>query len=74
MQQEVYLQIKNLHRWAQILWTLVGRPAGGWAEGDEENWDRAIGIIEEEIVKSKGFYYTEEGEPRVKALVNICCC
>jgi hypothetical protein len=71
LQQEVFLHIKDLHRWAEILWTLMGRPAGGWVEGDEENWDLAMAIIEQRIVNTEGFYYTEKGEPRVKMLANI---
>jgi hypothetical protein len=70
-QQEVFPQVKDLHRWAQILWSLMGRPADGWVERDEENWDRAVETIEERIVKTEGFYYTENGEPRVGMLVNI---
>jgi len=49
----------------------MGRPADGWMEGDEESWDRVVEIIEEQIVETEGFYYVEEGEPRVRMLVNI---
>jgi ubiquinone/menaquinone biosynthesis C-methylase UbiE len=54
-QQEVFPHVKDLHRWAQILWALMGRPAAGWVETDEENWDRAVDTIEERIVKTDGF-------------------
>lgn len=36
-----------------------------------KNWIRAVQTIEEEVVKSEGFHYAEDGEPRVKSLVNI---
>jgi hypothetical protein len=49
----------------------MGRPAAGWVETDEENWDRAVDTIEERIVKTEGFYYTEKGAPRARMLVNI---
>jgi ubiquinone/menaquinone biosynthesis C-methylase UbiE len=70
-QQEVFPQIKDLDRWSQVLWTLMGRPADGWVEGDEGNWDYAVETIKERIVRTEGFHYTEEGEPRVKMMANI---
>jgi hypothetical protein len=57
-----------------IVWSLMGRPADGWVERDEENWDHAVEVIEERIVKTKGFYYAENGEPRVRVAGQYCHC
>lgn len=70
-EQEVFSQIKDLHRWAQVLWALMGRPADGWVEGDEENWDHAVETIEQRIVKTEEFYFTEKREPQMRTVADI---
>jgi hypothetical protein len=47
------------------------RPTDGWVDGDEDNWDYAVEMIKEEIVSTKGFHYTEEGDPRIRTVASI---
>jgi SAM-dependent methyltransferase len=53
---ETVNEIKDgLMEWEEQTWSVLGRPAGGWLESDEERWDEAIGIFRTELRKDPGF-------------------
>jgi ubiquinone/menaquinone biosynthesis C-methylase UbiE len=67
----VDIEVKDIDRWSNVMWTLMGRPAGGWQEGDEEKWDAATALIRENCRKSRDFHTTADGECRIRNWVNI---
>jgi hypothetical protein len=38
----------------EIMWSTPGRMESGWIESDEERWDEAIRVFEEEIRRQEG--------------------
>ena len=70
-QKEVFMDIRDMDRWSQVVWTLTGRPADGWMEKDEDMWEEATKLIRESIRQSKGFQVTETGECGMRCVVNI---
>jgi hypothetical protein len=70
-QKEVCIELGDLSRWSQVAWTLVGRPAEGWEEKDEERWDNATNILREDMRKSKGFKTLDGGGFQMRCLVNV---
>jgi ubiquinone/menaquinone biosynthesis C-methylase UbiE len=70
-QKEVFMDIRDMDRWSQVVWTLAGRPADGWMEKDEDMWEEATKLIKESIRQSKGFQVTETGECGMRCVVNI---
>jgi ubiquinone/menaquinone biosynthesis C-methylase UbiE len=69
--RQVDIEVKDMDRWSNIMWTLIGRPVGGWQEGDEEKWDTATAFIREHCRKSKDFYIMADGESRIRNYVNV---
>jgi ubiquinone/menaquinone biosynthesis C-methylase UbiE len=67
----VDIKVKDMDRWSNIMWTLIGRPVGGWQEGDEEKWGTATAFLREQCRKSKDFRTTADGESRIRNWVNV---
>ena len=59
-------------RYANMLWSFIGGTgAEGWLESDEQNWDRAIAIVLEELRKTDGFRELDGGRLELKFVANI---
>jgi ubiquinone/menaquinone biosynthesis C-methylase UbiE len=65
------IEVKDMDRWSNVMWTLIGRPKEGWQEGDEEQWDMATARIREHCRQSKDFHTTADGECRIRNWVNV---
>lgn len=67
----VDIEVKDMDRWSNVMWTLIGRPTEGWQEGDEEEWATATAIVREHCRNSKDFRTTADGECRIRNWVNV---
>jgi len=53
----VDIKIKDIDRWSNVMWTLIGPPVGGWQEGDEEKWDTATAFGALPTKQGFSYYY-----------------
>ena len=70
-QKEAYLKIKDVHRWVVYAWSLLGEPESRWQPKDENDWDTAISILEEQLKNLKEYESIGEGGARIRMLSNI---
>lgn len=67
---DVWVEIKDLQRFANVVWAVTGQPSTGWTEEDEQNWDKAISTIITGLQKGKGKWFIEkDGTHRVRMIV-----
>ncbi|KAI0517002.1 S-adenosyl-L-methionine-dependent methyltransferase [Xylaria bambusicola] len=59
LQQQV--PVGDLGSFARTSWSWLGRPEEGWCSDDEENWESAVAVIEQEWKKSPGFEQLDDG-------------
>ncbi|KAI1647336.1 S-adenosyl-L-methionine-dependent methyltransferase [Daldinia loculata] len=67
---KVYINVEDTERLAQVMWSFLGRPASGWLESDEENWDRAIETIRKSFLEDKGYTMSESGQLKIELVAN----
>lgn len=53
-QKQVFMQIADPVRWANLAWTFLGTPPTGWSQTDEEQWNDAVREIIVQLKKTKG--------------------
>lgn len=71
-QAETYVTTSEINRYANMLWSFIGgTSSAGWLESDEENWDTAIEIIKEELLKTPGAEKVDGGGLKLKFVANI---
>lgn len=59
-------------RYFNMLWSFTGGTgAAGWLESDEDNWDKALQVLKEEVSKTNGYQELADGHIKLKFLVNI---
>lgn len=69
---DVYCTTPELAHFATLLWSFIGGTSEvGWTKSDEENWDKAIDVIKEEIKKTEGFKSLEGGTAQLKFVANV---
>ena len=70
--EEVFVSATvGVERFANMLWSFVGGTGEeGWAVSDEGNWERAIGVVVEELGKTEGFAVVE-GKVRLRFVANV---
>ena len=69
---EVYCTTVELYHFATMCWSFIGGTSEvGWLKSDEENWDRAVDIVVEELKKTVGFEPVEGGKARLRFVANI---
>jgi ubiquinone/menaquinone biosynthesis C-methylase UbiE len=69
---DVYCSTAELTHFATMAWSFIGGTGEhGWLESDEENWDRAIGILVEELKNTNGFKMLDDGRAQIKFVANI---
>ncbi|KAJ8111139.1 hypothetical protein OPT61_g6195 [Boeremia exigua] len=72
VQRDVYCTAAELNHYANMLWSFIGGSiSDGWLQSDEENWDKAIEIIKEELSRDGGFQLLEDGKVGLKFVANI---
>lgn len=55
-----------------MAWSFIGGTSEvGWLQTDEERWDQAIGVVVEELRKSKGFMELDGGRCELEFIANI---
>ncbi|KAK8877037.1 S-adenosyl-L-methionine-dependent methyltransferase [Apiospora arundinis] len=60
------------NRYANMLWSFIGGTTPvGWLKSDEENWDKAIDIIKEELKKTKDYKEIEGNRLQLQFVANI---
>ncbi|KAK6857097.1 hypothetical protein PG995_007284 [Apiospora arundinis] len=60
------------NRYANMLWSFIGGTTPvGWLTSDEENWDKATGVIKEELKKTKGYKEIEGNRLQLQFVANI---
>ena len=52
----------RIREWAESIWGFMGLPTTGWTPKDEEQWDKAIDIIEDSLRKSERVTIGEDGK------------
>ena len=69
---DVYCTTPELKHFATMLWSFIGGTSEtGWLESDEENWDKAVEVIKEELKKTDGFKALDGGRAQLKFVANI---
>ncbi|CZR63210.1 uncharacterized protein PAC_13107 [Phialocephala subalpina] len=62
----------GLERYASMLWSFIGGTGeSGWLESDEQNWDRALGVVVEELKKGEGFEELDGGGLRLRFVAHV---
>jgi SAM-dependent methyltransferase len=70
--RHVYVTVGDIHHFATMLWSFIaGTSSAGWLESDEENWERAVGIVAEELEKTDGYERLDEEHSKFKFVANI---
>lgn len=71
VQETVVTKTCELRRYANMLWSFIGGTTSvGWLESDEQNWERALEVIFDELSKTEG-YREEEGRAVLQFVANI---
>lgn len=72
VKSDVYCTTTELTHFATMLWSFIGGTgAAGWLHSDEDNWDRAIEIIKEELSKTPGFQELDSKGAKLRFVANI---
>ncbi|TGO45978.1 hypothetical protein BCON_0352g00040 [Botryotinia convoluta] len=68
---DVYIEAKNLRHLMSATWSFLGARADGWDPEDEENWDKAVDILVEDI--EAGPYYSKlpSGNIALRMVANV---
>jgi len=68
---DVFVAAKDIRHWVTILWSFLGSREDGWYQSDEDNWDKVIDMVVEDI-KSGPYYSTSEsGEVLLRFEANV---
>ncbi|KAL9077983.1 MAG: hypothetical protein Q9157_003107 [Trypethelium eluteriae] len=69
---DVQITTSEINRYATMLWSFMGgTTAVGWLRTDEENWDKAIETIKQELKKTDGYKELGGGKISLKFVANI---
>lgn len=67
---EAVLNIGDVKHWAEIAWSYLGPPAGGWTIQDEEQWDRIIQSFKQ-VLEDRGRLEHRNGKAAVRMPADI---
>ncbi|KAK8044773.1 hypothetical protein PG993_004797 [Apiospora rasikravindrae] len=71
-QAPVSVTTSEVNRYANMLWSFIGGTTPvGWLKSDEENWDKAIDVIKEELKKTEGYKELDGGRLQLQFVANI---
>lgn len=69
---DFYVTTSEIDRYVKMLWSFIGgTSSAGWLKSDEENWDKAVGIVKEELKKTNGYQALDGGKIKLKFVANI---
>ncbi|EHL00666.1 S-adenosyl-L-methionine-dependent methyltransferase [Glarea lozoyensis ATCC 20868] len=69
---KVVCQTTELGHFAEMLWSFIGGTSeAGWGEGDEENWERAVGVVKGELEGTEGFRWVGGGRAELEFVANV---
>ncbi|KAF9526751.1 S-adenosyl-L-methionine-dependent methyltransferase [Crepidotus variabilis] len=66
-----YTDVESLERWCSLMWSVLGVPAAGWTQADEEHWDKAIGLMIKDVKSNKDVDVRADGSARFKMVVYV---
>lgn len=70
--KDVYVTTAELTHYSSMLWSFIGGTStAGWIQSDEDNWDRAIEVVKEELKKTDGYQALDGGRAKLKFVANI---
>jgi SAM-dependent methyltransferase len=46
---DAYMTSSDTRRWSQLAWSFLGTLPDGWNDDDEEKWDQAVEILEQQV-------------------------
>lgn len=68
----VFIHTAEMDLYANQLWSFIGGTTSvGWLRSDEENWDKAIEVVKQEVRKSEGYEELPGGRNRLRFVANI---
>ncbi|KAK8119949.1 S-adenosyl-L-methionine-dependent methyltransferase [Apiospora kogelbergensis] len=71
-QAPVSVTTSEVNRYANMLWSFIGGTTPvGWLKSDEDNWDKAIQVIKDELKKTEGYKEIEGGRLQLQFVANI---
>ncbi|KAJ3544249.1 hypothetical protein NM208_g3156 [Fusarium decemcellulare] len=70
--RDVYVTVGELRHFSEMLWSFIGGTSSvGWLQSDEENWERAVEIVMEELQKTDGYQRVDDLHSKIKFEANI---
>lgn len=71
VKKEAWLSLgTDIKRWATLIWSLGGAPAGGWTQQDEDRWDETVGMIVA-YVEGHEWHRVEEGVHKIRMVASV---
>lgn len=58
---DIWLKVKDLKRWATILWSFLGARDDGWKVEDEEKWEEVVEMLVGDLEGSSECKRSEDG-------------
>jgi ubiquinone/menaquinone biosynthesis C-methylase UbiE len=68
---EEFMLINNLRQWLIAAWSLLGQPAQGWAQQDEDNWDKAIAVMMQTVEAWEGYETLAGGAVKLSMVADV---
>jgi hypothetical protein len=69
---DVHVTTSEITRYATMLWSFIGGTStAGWLKSDEENWDRAVDVLKQELQNTDGYKPLNGGRVQLKFVANI---
>ncbi|KAI0455765.1 S-adenosyl-L-methionine-dependent methyltransferase [Xylaria acuta] len=68
----VFYHTAEMDHYANMLWSFIGgTTTAGWLRSDEENWDKAIEVVKQEVRKTEGYQEVPGNKGILKFVANI---
>lgn len=61
-QEDAYITIPDMKRWAQLAWSYLGILPSGWLKEDEEKWQKAVDDIVEQLLSGNDISENDNGD------------
>lgn len=69
--EDCYLSVPDLQRWAQLAWSYLGLLPNGWSQDDENKWHEAVDDTVEQLKSGDGISKNERGETVMKMVACV---
>ncbi|KAI1363540.1 S-adenosyl-L-methionine-dependent methyltransferase [Xylaria arbuscula] len=68
----VFYHTAEMDRYANMLWSFIGSTTSvGWLRSDEENWEKAIEVVKQEVRKTEGYQEVPGNKGILRFVANI---